>query len=485
MNRKSLKKKIVSDSIVITFCSFLKRFRGLIFLPVIISQIGISQYGAFMQILINSQLISPFCTMALGMGLLRFTSQYQNSNIEELSRDYWTVMWAGFVLALLGSAAIYLTAPLVSRHILDDQFLAPLRCSCLLVISNVLWTQNNKYLKSRKQFKYFAFFDFCYQMFPYLSFVLTIILTKNLPYGIIVYISVELLIAASIQLAIARNLLFVRPCFHIFKKFIAYSWALILNEVSSGILSKIDRYFIGYYLNNIDIGLYNIAYSIASLIANISIPFNNYLLAYMPKLWDKGLIQKVTQITKDCLFYYLIVSVGLIVILSSYSEPLLSFLLKKDIYQFTDNFHEIILIIGSGILCYGCNNIHNVIIRCRQKNHYSMIFQLFAAMLNCLLNILLIKKLGIAGAGIATFISYFSVFLLSNYFFSIHITRINLYRFASICVAGAILAGILMLMTPVNLFQLTCYVIVGMTAYSIIILLSRAVTLTEIKSIFI
>ena len=97
---KVSKKKVISDSIFLSTGDLLIRLKGIVFIPIIISSVGLANYGAFVQILINVSLIVPFCTLELGMGFYRYTSKYDETDVKKLSRDYWTVFITIFILSL-------------------------------------------------------------------------------------------------------------------------------------------------------------------------------------------------------------------------------------------------------------------------------------------------------------------------------------------------------------------------------------------------
>ena len=469
-----IKKKIISDSIFIYAGSLIKNLRGLIFLPLVIGAIGMTDYGAFVQIIINTQVVSPLCTMALGMGFLRYTSKYENHEASKISKDYWTVIAASSAFSFIGAAVIYLTSPLVSNYVLAGHYLNSFRLSSLLVISNVIWTQNNKFLKSRKQFKLFSIYDLLYNLFPYLGFVIGIIVAENLFAGLVVYLIFKLGVSSAVFISNAYSLKITFPSLHVFKIFIKYSWALSLSEISGGLLAKADRYFIGYFLGPAAIGAYNIAYSVVSLISELSKPFNNYFSSYMPKVWDSGNARRVKGQLKEGLIYYLSAGTIILVILSFYTEPMLTFLLGKKLPDI-ENFNLLIAVTGAGIIAYGITGIQAVIIRCRNKNHYSLIFQVVSLVLNILLNFLLIPVYGITGAGAATFSSYIMLVLLTNYFFRIDINRLFIIKLLKAVFCGLAVVLLFLNLTADNPPQLAFNIIAGLLLYAFLIIITKTI----------
>ena len=51
---KTNKKKVISDSIFLISGDLIIKLKGIIFLPIIISYIGMDNYGAYVQIMVNA-----------------------------------------------------------------------------------------------------------------------------------------------------------------------------------------------------------------------------------------------------------------------------------------------------------------------------------------------------------------------------------------------------------------------------------------------
>ena len=60
------KKKVVTDSFFLSGLNLLSKLKGIIFLPIIVAAVGVSNYGVFQQIIINVLLIFPIFGLGLG-----------------------------------------------------------------------------------------------------------------------------------------------------------------------------------------------------------------------------------------------------------------------------------------------------------------------------------------------------------------------------------------------------------------------------------
>jgi len=474
------KKKVLSDSIFLSIGQLLVRLKGLIFIPFVVNTVGMAAYGAFIQIIVNKQIFVPFTTLAMEMGFLRYTSKIDDDDIKGLSRDYWSVILISFVLSLLGAGVHYMLAPMISRYILAGTSLEALRLSSLFIITGCLSVQNTKFILSRKHFKLFSIYKILYGIVPAIGFIYGILTKASLYYGILYYIVIEGLIVLALMSWVIRSLTFVWPNIKRLIKFIKYSWALVLSSITGGFLSKVDRYFIGFFLGPAAIGIYNIIYSACALLDAISMPFLKYFGTYLPKYWDEGKKRQVIGQLKEGLIYYLVLAFGALICLIFMLEPVVRLFLNRDITYIT-NFQSLICIIGFGMIALGVTRFFTQLIKYREQNYLQLIFQCIGVALNIVLNIILIKTYGLLGAGIATFISYSSTLLLYNYFLDIHIDSEFTKRMFRIGMAGCIIVFWFIQSHVNNFYDLAQQIGIGLTLYVAMIFLFRAVCLKDLK----
>ena len=85
--------KIASDSFFLLAAEFLMKMKGIIFLPLIISKVGLENYGIFVQVLINPSIIASLCSMSLNTNFLRYTSKFSSDKKSLISKDFYTIFF--------------------------------------------------------------------------------------------------------------------------------------------------------------------------------------------------------------------------------------------------------------------------------------------------------------------------------------------------------------------------------------------------------
>ena len=479
----SNKRKVVSDSIFLTVGEFLLKLKGVVFLPIIITAVGMENYGVFVQVLINPAFIIPFCSFALGMGFYRYTSKYKDTDTYELGRDFWSVMVFSLFTSLVGAALLYFLSPVISSHILDGLGEDSLRLSALIIITGVLWEALTKYIQARKWFKFFTVYRLVYGLLPYLGFVVGVSIWREVYIGMVLYISINSVLIITLFVIVARGVQFVAPSLSTLRKFVKYSWALVISSVEGGMLSKVDRYFVGYFLGPAAIGVYNIVYAAASLLSGFATPFQKYVATYLPEMWDKGKIEKVKSQLREWLLYFIILSLGSLAIASVYLKPAIVIILGKDLSGIS-HFELLVFITGLGILSQGASEFFYQIIRNREKNHYQLLFQGAGVIVNVVLNLLLIPSMGLIGAGIATFGSYFTILAMCNHWFSFDLTGTFYSKLARVVVAGIPIYILYKLYEVHSLIELLVSLALGALVYGVLVLVFRVITIDYLKRIF-
>jgi O-antigen/teichoic acid export membrane protein len=161
-------------------------------------------------------------------------------------------------------------------------------------------------------------------------------------------------------------------------------------------------------------------------------------------------------------------------------RPVLDLILTKKIPQI-ENFELLIFVTGLGILGLGVVEFFRRLIELREQNYLQLIFQLIAVVLNIILNYFLVKSYGIIGAGIATFLSYFVVVILCNFYLDMNLDYSFLIKLIRIVVASLPISLWLYFHDSNNIYNLAVNIVIGALIYMLSILMLRIVKLKDIK----
>jgi O-antigen/teichoic acid export membrane protein len=203
----------------------------------------------------------------------------------------------------------------------------------------------------------------------------------------------------------------------IINRMMLFGWPLIFHSMSSITLTYIDRFMIEYYIDVSAVGNYSLAYMLGSGISLIygliAIYFEPFIYKQGPgrnsELW-LGLYTKISLI---------FVSIGGILTL------IISMVLFK--YFFKEGYNESPELIPIILVAHIFNSIFfqsNYRLAIVEKTGAIATGTVLSAILNIVLNIILIPELGLKGAALATFFSYM---LLSVYLYTLSCIKTGLH----------------------------------------------------------
>lgn len=195
----------------------------------------------------------------------------------------------------------------------------------------------------------------------------------------------------------------------LFKEIVKYSLPLVPTYILWWITSASDRYFVIAMVSSAENGIYSAAHKIPTLLLLVTTLF--YQAWQMSAIENKddsdlsGYYKQVYGAYSSLLF---IAAAGLIMI----AKPFTYILVDNDPEKnFVFGYHYTPILIIAMIfqcLCQFLSSIYNV----RKKSVNSMVTSIVAAVVNIVLDILLIPRLGAYGAAIATMTAYFACFMV-------------------------------------------------------------------------
>ena len=195
----------------------------------------------------------------------------------------------------------------------------------------------------------------------------------------------------------------------LFKEIVKYSLPLVPTYILWWITSASDRYFVIAMVSSAENGIYSAAHKIPTLLLLVTTLF--YQAWQMSAIENKddsdlsGYYKQVYGAYSSLLF---IAAAGLIMI----AKPFTYILVDNDPEKnFVFGYHYTPILIIAMIfqcLCQFLSSLYNV----RKKSVNSMVTSIVAAVVNIVLDILLIPRLGAYGAGLATMTAYFACFMV-------------------------------------------------------------------------
>jgi O-antigen/teichoic acid export membrane protein len=402
----NLGRKLSTDILVTTIFDFATRIRGIVFIPIITGILGVSAYGAYSQLLAVTSLLAVISELGLAGSVVRYAQE--DGDTAEL---YYSLTTFTVGVGICVTVVLYVVAVPLSRLTLGGaEYAGVFRIGAVLVPLRIWGKLAGSYFRSQMQIKFFSGFKTAR---AYLSILGVLVVLLVLDYGlssvIAIVVGAELLYVLFLQSLVTRRLGITRPSINNLIKYLRYSVPLMASTVTSNISSRADRILIGFFLGSGAVGIYSISYQLATSLTLFIEPIRTTFFPEFSRLIEENRIGECLKYHKQGVRYY----VGL-------ALPAIGglFLIGPEIVQqlasTTASEPSVVLlpIIGCGIFISGLDKIYGVLLVASERTALLTLLRGIAAVVNIILNLILIPPLGIAGAAAATAATYGLGFVL-------------------------------------------------------------------------
>lgn len=230
------------------------------------------------------------------------------------------------------------------------------------------------------------------------------------------------------------------------KRALLFGAPLIGYELASVILDSGDRILVQLFLGAHAVGHYSAAYNIATYAEEALMqPINLALFPLYMKLWTERGAKETQQFLSRSLHNYLLLSIGVVAVVIMTSRDVVVVLASK---KFAEASH-LLPILVAGLLIYAIHIFLNAGLLIYKKTGLMTKLVIGACIVNVILNMILLPRIGLLGAAWATLISYgFLIVLMGHVSFRLLPLRVD-YRKLALAIIGGGLA--ITAATPIHL----------------------------------
>jgi O-antigen/teichoic acid export membrane protein len=270
---------------------------------------------------------------------------------------------------------------------------------------------------------------------------------------------------------------------HIKNLFSFSLWGFIASG-GALIYTNTDTILIGYFMSAADVGIYRVAFQLAGAAAFILGSFSTVLYPKISEWHTKGNLQMIEKTVSRAIMYSLVLAIPVTAGALFFSDKLMYFCYGESFESGSVTLIVLCLVQIATIFM----TLETMCLSAMDMPHLSFRVTGISAILNIVLNIVLIPRYGIVGAAVATLFTLTVNALYANAllrsFIRISLEKKLLYNifFASFLMSGFLLVYVLVI--PVStLFRLLLGIMLGGTLYSIILVSIDHGIRTEIKTI--
>ncbi len=393
--------KILKDIGIVGLSQVLTSLGSFLLLPIITKTLGTYDYGIWAQISITVSLLSPIAVMGLAMGIVRFLSGEQN--LQRVRESFYSVLFIVFSAGVFISTALYFASNFLAESIFGDPTASYyIQCGSFLVLLLALDQIALFYFRIFQKINTFASLSIfksighlivtiilLYSGFGLLSIIISLVLIESVLFIISIYF-------------IISDIGFSLPKFEGIGEILKYSLPLTPNSVIRWVTDSSDRFIVTYFMGLSSAGVYSAAYGIGNLVTFIITPLQFILFPELSRLYNQGKYAEAANYINLSLRYFLYAAIPASFGLTLLSRPLLVIITTP---EFISGSNVIPFVAISGLLA-GVFQILINITHLVKKTQFNLFIHIFAALMNLILNFLLVPPFGIVGAAFATFVSY-------------------------------------------------------------------------------
>jgi O-antigen/teichoic acid export membrane protein len=374
---------------------------GVIQIPIVTKTLGTSQYGIWALIITAISLITPFAMFSFNASIVRFLAV--EKDINRIREDYFSAFLLVLLSGSIFSLLFFLISDFLAKYFLKDMSLSHyLKLSSLLILLNSVFPVVLAYFRRGSRIGIFNLLSFGSSAFQIGSIILFI----SLGYGLTGVIWASILSLSIIDivgvLIIFKEIGFSLPKFANTKTYLKWGIPLTPNSAIQWIISVSDRYVISSFLGVSAAGIYNAADSLGSYASFALYPIGIVLYPIISKAYDEGKSDECRVYLQYSFKYLMMLTIPAVFGLTVLAKVLLRTLTTP---QFFSGISIVgLAALGALISCiYAiCNNIIHLV----GKTQLTVRILSIAAISNIMLNIILVPRMGIIGAELASVVAY-------------------------------------------------------------------------------
>jgi O-antigen/teichoic acid export membrane protein len=400
---------LARDTVFYTTANWGVKLAGLITFPVLLTYFSPQEFGYISLVNIIASICSVVGIMAVAdQGLPRF---FVDATHEHEKTSYTS---SAFLVSGLGTACVVLliiaSTPFVSYFLPDIKkpiyFTGLIAITCFAqsihsIGSNMLkWTfQSNKFMK----------------LSLFRASIATIVTISGIVFWgwrvqpTILTIAISMCIAGFCACLLVRNYISISAVSREkIKILFVYSWPLLCVNIFASFTRSLDRIFLATLGSLQMVGIFSVAATIASVFEILT---SGFLFAWGPHVIKTYRNETSTQRYSYYFNVFTLIGILCIILLGLWSNPIINLFRPDHVYGQIGVFIPWIV---SGTLLYYLGNYFALGPVLAKKTYWRLITFVIAATSNAVLNLVLIPRFGILGAGLATTFSSLFAAILSQ-----------------------------------------------------------------------
>ncbi|HEX2907545.1 MAG TPA: oligosaccharide flippase family protein [Phototrophicaceae bacterium] len=373
--------------------------------PLLARNLGTEGFGVQTQLNAINGVLLPIATLGLGFSVVRLIAGKDDVGYIS-ARFLSTLLLATSVACALG-AGVFVAAPILNDLFIKVEWATSvIRLSAVMLVVMTVERVLKDYYRARMRIVAYSVFEMVQTALLVVGIVLVFQADGGLWEVLVVWIGIK----AGLMVALVA---YFRWLGEIRLRSALMPWAELLEMVRFGIpvvtmglsmwvIGLGDRAVIGYYMDASSVGVYGSAYTLAGLLGALATAFWGPMYPLMAKHKNNGDVPRLMGVCRRYTNAYLVIGLPALVGLTVLSAQILRILGSADFVIHPALFGLIAL----GLFSDQVSATPYYLIYLHNEPQVIRNVTVFTALVNMVLNVIMVPRLGIWGSALATLITY-------------------------------------------------------------------------------
>jgi O-antigen/teichoic acid export membrane protein len=415
---------------------------GFVSFPVFTRIFSVAEYGTINLIMNTVLLLTVLSKFGFQHSVQRYYPEGEAvTGPDALRRYYSTLFYSTAVLALVLSVLFAASLFFGVGRMLGITAGGTLLLACSLVMIRSLRSMQMNLMQMENKTKLFNGMDILQKaLFIAVVIALLVFWQKTVFAFFLGLVAVEGIFLLQYMPVLSRRQLLSPGMFDVgfLRTAVAFSLPLMAAEISWVVLDSGDRFFVQHYLGAQALGFYAAAYGIAIYLQDVLMaPLQMALFPICMKVWNTEGKKATQDFLSRSLDQFVLVAVAVVCVAIVTSRDAIVLLASRKFQE----AHTLLPFLVVGLVLSAVTIYFRPGLMIHKRASRIAVATLYASILNIVLNVILLPRIGLVGAAIATTISYGGIVVFLAYQ-SLRVLpyKLELSAFARYAVVGAAVA---------------------------------------------
>jgi O-antigen/teichoic acid export membrane protein len=397
-------KQLVRGAGILFLCTFLLYFTRFFYRLITSRYLGPEQYGLLSLGIMVLNIVGLLSVLGLHQGVIKYISHYNGKNDEP--RVKGTILLStkiSLFISIISSTLLILFSKQIAINLFHNAAFRPV----LIIFSlTVPFFSVHKILSK----SFLAFKKPEYNLVSLLSREVTTLIILSIVIlfsGNILHISLVTLISTIFALIISLLLMekyvftvtkkSIKPIYE-YKKILGFSIPLFLSVVFIEIMGWADTFFLNFLRTSVEVGIYNVILPLAASLGVFSVAFSNMFFPIISELHTKKLLNEIKHTYMIAAKWIFLLTLPPALLFLFFPKIIISNLFG---HEYIMGSSALVIIVIGYIISISMGPAF-AILKTFNKVKFMFYINSIAAVLNVILNVILIPKFSIIGAAAAT-----------------------------------------------------------------------------------